>query len=67
MVSSVLVELVGDAGEAPSGTKSGNEGVNGFSGGHGTTGIREEDIFGMKIEGHVIVPSLLLGTHSVKI
>lgn len=67
MVSSVIVELMGDAGEAPSRTKSGKEGVNAFSGGHGTTGVCEEDIFGMKIEGHVIVPSWLLGTHSVKI
>ena len=67
MVSSVLVELVGDAGEAPSGTKSGNEGVNRVPGGHGTAGVREEDIFGMEIECHVIVPSCLLGTHSVEI
>lgn len=65
MVSSVIVELMGDAGEAPSRTKSGEEGVKALPGGHGTTGICEEDIFRMKIKGHVTIPNELAGTHSV--
>lgn len=56
MVSSVLVELVGDAGEAPFSAKSGEEGVNCISGIDCAPGVCEVDIAGMKVESHVMIP-----------
>lgn len=65
MVSSVLVELMGDAGEAPPSSKSGDDGVKCISCCPWTTRVGEVDIAGMKIEGHVSVTGWLLQTHSV--
>jgi len=62
MVSSVFVLLVGDAGEAPPSTKSGDEGVNCISGIDCALWEREEDIFGMKVKS---VPGRLLRGHIV--
>jgi len=63
MVSSVLVEFVADAGEAPSSTKSGDEGGNCISGRDVASGVCEEGIAGMKIESHVTVPCWHVQTH----
>lgn len=56
MVSSVLVELVADAGEAPSCTKSVDEGVKALPGGHVTTWVGEVAVFGMEVEVWIGVP-----------
>lgn len=65
MVSSVLVELMGDAGEAPPSTKSGDESVNSVSAADCASRVCEVDIAGMEVEaGHVTsVPFVWLGTH----
>lgn len=71
MVSSVLVELVGDAGEAPPSSKSGDDGVKCISCCPWTTRVGEVDIAGMKVKSHGIrilvkdVPVGCLGSHSV--
>jgi len=66
MVSSVLVELVGDAGEAPSGTKFGEEEFKNISCCPWTTGVCEVDISGVEIKCHVTIPNVWLGTHIEK-
>lgn len=63
MVSSVLVELVGDAGEAPSGAETGKEGIESIPGCEVTAWVGEVDVAGMEVEGHVTVPNRLAGTH----
>lgn len=65
MVSSVLVELVGDAGEAPSGAETGKEGIESIPGCEVTAWVGEVDVAGMEVEGHVTVPGWLLRGHSV--
>lgn len=67
MVSSVLVELVGDAGEAPSSTEFCCEVFENISCRCVAAGVGEEDIAGMEVKGHVTgIPVLGLGTHSVE-
>lgn len=63
MVSSVFVELVGEAGEAPPNRRSGDEGYESFCLVNCASGVGEVDIAGMEVKGHVTIPVLLAGSH----
>lgn len=60
MVSSVLVELVRDAGEAPPSIKFGDESCKSVSAADCASRIGEVDIAGMKVETWRSVPSVFV-------